>query len=207
MRPHAAHGVLRCLAALPLAALLAVAGCASPAAAPLPNGTGESPVAGSARTDPTDVPFLTAMVAHHDRTRVVAVEAAGRIVDPELRTLVAAIDATEADELATMRRWLAAAPADPAGGHAGHHGASATADPDPAPDPELDRLRSATAARFDAALVDVLTAHQRRAAALARAHLPVAVGPEVRALADRIERSRTAQLKLLSGLPAARPSS
>jgi uncharacterized protein (DUF305 family) len=149
------------------------------------------------------------MVAHHDRTRVIAAEAAGRIVDPELRTLVAAVDATEADELATMRRWLAAAAHDAQhGGPTAHHGgptgraarrgASVAA---PA-DVDLDRLRSATAARFDAVLVEVLAAHQRRAAALARAHLPAAVDPEVRALADRIERSRTAQLELLSGLPA-----
>ncbi|MGC4806852.1 DUF305 domain-containing protein [Micromonospora sp. DT233] len=176
--------------AVALAVLLTVAGCAPPAADP---GVAN-------RTEPADVPFLAAMVAHHDRTRVLAAEAAGRIVDPELRTLVAAIDATEADEVATMRRWLADAPADTAPHH-GHHGTSTAA----APDPDLARLRSAAVGRFDAVLVDVLTAHQRRAAALARAHLPVAAGPEVRALADRVERSRTAQLKLLSGLPATRP--
>ncbi|MGW1058161.1 DUF305 domain-containing protein [Micromonospora rubida] len=202
MRPDAVHGVRRRLAALPLAALLAVAGCASPAPAPPSGGTGAPPSAGSVRPDPADVPFLTAMVAHHDRTRVIAAAAAGRVTDAELRTLVAAVDATEADELATMRRWLAAAtpPGDDAG-HAGHHahpGGSPTADAD------LARLRSAPADRFDAVLVDVLTAHQHRAAALARAHRPVAVGAEVRDLADRIERSRTAQIQLMSRLPATR---
>ncbi|MCX4471976.1 DUF305 domain-containing protein [Micromonospora sp. NBC_01655] len=203
MRPTAAHGARRRVVALPLAALLAVAGCAAPAAAPASSsgGTGAPPAA-SVRPDPADVPFLTAMVAHHDRTRVIAAAAAGRVTDAELRTLVAAVDATEADELATMRRWLAAAtPSGDADGHASHHahpGGSPTADPD------LDRLRSAPADRFDAVLVAVLTAHQRRAAALARAHRPAAVGAEVRDLADRIERSRTAQIQLMSRLPAAR---
>ncbi|MFC5944415.1 DUF305 domain-containing protein, partial [Micromonospora harpali] len=155
---------------------------------------------------PAYVPFLPAMVSHHDRTRVVAAAATGRITDVELRTLVAAVDVTEADELATMRRWLAAAPDGGATAPAGHHphhdvqgtqGAAATADPD------LARLRAAPAGRFDAVLVEVLTAHQRAAVTLARAHLPVAVGPEVRVLADRIARSRAAQLRLLAGLPAA----
>ncbi|WP_432958665.1 DUF305 domain-containing protein [Micromonospora haikouensis] len=150
------------------------------------------------------------MVAHHDRTRVVAAAATDRITDVELRTLVAAVDVTEADELATMRRWLAAARDDGATSPAGHHphhdahhdardapGAATTADPD------LARLRAAPAGRFDAVLVEVLTTHQRAAVTLARGHLPVAVGPEVRDLADRIARSRSAQLRLLAGLPVA----
>ncbi|WP_229401777.1 DUF305 domain-containing protein [Micromonospora okii] len=215
-----------------LAALLAVGGCAASGAAPAAE---PGPPAGSAAAqppNPADVPFLKAMVAHHDRTRVLATEAAARLVDPKLRTLVAAIDATEADELATMRRWLRAVPADAGDPHAGHggkatasaasadehagHGAKATASagaadehaghgakPTAAVDADLERVRSATADRFDAVLVDVLAAHQRQAAALARAHLPTAVGPDVRDLADRIERSRTAQVKMLSELPAA----
>ncbi|MFC8905263.1 DUF305 domain-containing protein, partial [Micromonospora sp. NPDC057140] len=146
------------------------------------------------------VPFLRAMVAHHDRTRVIAAAATGRITDVELRTLVAAVDVTEADELASMRRWLAAAPdggtTGPAGHHP-HHDAPATADPD------LARLRAATTDRFDAVLVEVLTAHQRAAVTLARTHLPAAVGPEVRDLADRVARSRAAQIRLMAGLPAA----
>ncbi|WP_320064243.1 DUF305 domain-containing protein [Micromonospora sp. RTGN7] len=202
--------VLR-IAPLPLAVLLALAGCAPTVATPTgpASGTGAPPAsAGFARPDPADVPFLTAMVAHHDRTRVIAVAAAGRITDAELRTLVAAVDATEADELATMRRWLAAAtpPGDPAGpdAHSGHTGHDAHRPPSPTTDPDLARLSSAAAERFDAVLIDVLTAHQGRAVALARAHRPVAVGPEVRDLADRIERSRTAQIRLMAGLPAAR---
>ncbi|WP_353902283.1 DUF305 domain-containing protein [Micromonospora harpali] len=201
-------------AALALAALLVATGCAADPGPTAP--TPPAPPAASAPTPggdcarcapaPADVPFLRAMVSHHDRTRVVAAAATGRITDVELRTLVAAVDVTEADELATMRRWLAAAPDGGATAPAGHHphhdvqgtqGAAATADPD------LARLRAAPAGRFDAVLVEVLTAHQRAAVTLARAHLPVAVGPEVRVLADRIARSRAAQLRLLAGLPAA----
>ncbi|MFE9185991.1 DUF305 domain-containing protein [Micromonospora haikouensis] len=205
-------------AALALAALLVATGCAADPGPTAP--TPPAPPAASAPTPggdcarcapaPADVPFLRAMVSHHDRTRVVAAAATGRITDVELRTLVAAVDVTEADELATMRRWLAAAPDGGVTAPAGHHphhdahddvqgtqGAAATADPD------LARLRAAPAGRFDAVLVEVLTAHQRAAVTLARAHLPVAVGPEVRDLADRIARSRAAQLRLLAGLPAA----
>ncbi|MFF3855506.1 DUF305 domain-containing protein [Micromonospora sp. NPDC002575] len=193
-------------AALALAALLAAAGCATgvgPSAPPA--STVPSPPAVSAPA-PADVPFLRAMVAHHDRTRVIAAAATGRIADGELRTLVAAVDVTEADELATMRRWLAAAPDGDATGPAGHHShhdAQGAHDAPATADPDLARLRAAPAGRFDAVLVEVLTAHQRAAVTLARAHLPAAVGPEVRDLADRIARSRAAQIRLMAGLPAA----
>ncbi|WP_431913131.1 DUF305 domain-containing protein [Micromonospora carbonacea] len=201
-------------AALALAALLAVAGCAPDPGPPAPAPSGgplPAPPAVSAPA-PADVPFLRAMVAHHDRTRVIAAAATGRITDAELRTLVAAVDVTEADELATMRRWLAAAPDGDAPGSPGHHphhdtgdarGASATHDAPATADPDLARLRAAPPGRFDAVLVEVLTAHQRAAVALARRHLPAAVGPEVRDLADRVARSRAAQIRLMAGLPAA----
>ncbi|QLD28560.1 DUF305 domain-containing protein [Micromonospora carbonacea subsp. aurantiaca] len=204
-------------AALALAALLAVAGCAPDPGPPAPAPSGgplPAPPAVSAPA-PADLPFLRAMVAHHDRTRVIAAAATGRITDAELRTLVAAVDVTEADELATMRRWLAAAPHGDAPGSPGHHphhdthdtsdaqGASATPDAPATADPDLARLRAAPPGRFDAVLVEVLTAHQRAAVALARRHLPAAVGPEVRALADRVARSRAAQIRLMAGLPAA----
>ncbi|MFG1902753.1 DUF305 domain-containing protein [Micromonospora carbonacea] len=204
-------------AALALAALLAVAGCAPDPGPPAPAPSGgplPAPPAVSVPA-PADVPFLRAMVAHHDRTRVIAAAATGRITDAELRTLVAAVDVTEADELATMRRWLAAAPDGDAPGSPGHHphhdthdtsdaqGASATRDAPATADPDLARLRAAPPGRFDAVLVEVLTAHQRAAVALARRHLPAAVGPEVRDLADRVARSRAAQIRLMAGLPAA----
>ncbi len=148
-------------------------------------------VAGSAGLVGVDAPFLTAMVAHTERTLEIVELVEGRVTDPGLRTLLAAIEATEADELRTMRTWLRDAGRPTTGGghdHAGH------ADAD-----DLARLRDAAPADVDRVLRAVLTGHQRAAADLARAHLAVGGSPPVRDLAERVARSRTAQLGLLAG--------
>ncbi|MCN0179429.1 DUF305 domain-containing protein [Salinispora arenicola] len=135
-----------------------------------------------------DVPFLTALVAHNQRTLEIVHLSEGRLVDPELRTLAAAVAATEADELRTARTWLRAAGRPTSGGH-DHHGHADAAD--------LARLREAAPADVDRVLRTVLVEHQRAAADLARAHRAVGGSAPVRALADRVARSRTAQAELL----------
>ncbi|TQL39600.1 DUF305 domain-containing protein [Salinispora arenicola] len=136
-----------------------------------------------------DVPFLTALVAHNQRTLEIVHLSEGRLVDPELRTLAAAVAATEADELRTARTWLRAAGRPTSGGH-DHHGHADAAD--------LARLREAAPADVDRVLRTVLVEHQRAAADLARAHRAVGGSAPVRALADRVARSRTAQAELLA---------
>lgn len=172
-----------------LAALLLVGGCTDG-----PAGTaGASPpaVATPAGLVGVDAPFLTAMVAHTERTLEIVELVEGRVTDPELRTLLAAIGATEADELRTMRTWLRDAGRPTSGGghdHSGHADAH-----------DLARLRDAAPAEVDRALRAVLAEHQRAAADLARAHLSVGGSAPVRDLADRVARSRAAQVELLAG--------
>ncbi|GAB3956526.1 hypothetical protein GCM10027614_69030 [Micromonospora vulcania] len=95
-----------------------------------------------------------------------------------------------------MRGWLPTA--GPGTGVAGHdhagHGDNAA----------LDRLRAASAADVDRVLREVLADHQRAAADLARAQVDVGRSAQVRELARRIEQSRTAEVGLLTGPPAAR---
>lgn len=177
-----------------LLGLLLVPGCAAdpapaPAGAPAPAATASAAIRG------LDVVFLTMMVAHTERTLEIVGLVRDRLTDGELRTLVAAIESTESDELATMRSWLRAA--DPAA-TAGHHDHTGHADAG-----DLARLRSATGADVDRVLREVLTAHQQAAADLARAHRATAVAPEVADLARRVEQSRTAQVELMAGRPAA----
>ncbi|SCG66825.1 Uncharacterized conserved protein, DUF305 family [Micromonospora echinaurantiaca] len=177
-----------------LLGLLLVTGCAAdpappPAGAPAAAGTASAAVRG------LDVVFLTMMVAHTERTLEIVRLVRDRLTDGELRTLVAAIETTESDELTIMRGWLRAAdPAATAGrhDHAGHADAA-----------DLDRLRSATGADVDRVLREVLSAHQQAAADLARAHRATAVAPEVADLARRVEQSRTAQVELMARRPAA----
>ncbi|MGK5739132.1 DUF305 domain-containing protein [Micromonospora sp. URMC 103] len=190
-----------------LAAVLLAAGCATgpaPSATPAPPPVAASAAApgGSAPTAASgiDLLFLTMMAAHTEQTLEIVRSVRDRVTDPELRTLVAAIDVTEADELATMRGWLQAASQAPDEArrrhdHAGH-GVSAT---------DLARLRDAADGEVDAVLREVLADHQRAAADLARAHVSAGTDERVRDLARRIEQSRTAEVRLLAGSPAAQP--
>ncbi|RKN49120.1 DUF305 domain-containing protein [Micromonospora endolithica] len=174
-----------------LVVLLFAAGCAGGDGDP-----GPTPAATPVGLQGVDAPFLQAFVAHSERTLELTRAVAGRVTDPQLRTLVAAVEATETDELRTARTWLRDAGRPTAGGrhdHAGH------ADAD-----DLERLRRAGPAEVDPTLGTLLTAHQRAAADLARAHLAVGGSAPVRELAERVARSRDAQVDLIATLPAAR---
>ncbi|MFI6329736.1 DUF305 domain-containing protein [Micromonospora chersina] len=184
----------RPLTAVLLAALLAAAGCAgqpAPTAATRPGPAVETATSG------IDALFLAMMVAHTEQTLELVKVGLDRGTDPQLRTLIAAVRATETDELATMRGWLreagpSAVAAAERHDHSGHSDAAAG----------LARLRAAPADQVDRVLADVLAAHQRTAAKLARAQVQAGTSVRVRDLAGRIERSRTAEVALLAKLPA-----
>ncbi|WP_433532130.1 DUF305 domain-containing protein [Micromonospora sp. CA-263727] len=193
------------LPALALLAVLLAAGCGgapastagdtpAPPAAGTP-ATGISGTPGTAEMTGIDLLFLSMMAGHTEQTLEIVRLVRDRLADTELRTLVAAIEVTEADELETARTWLARAGRSArADDHAGH-----------GTGPEqLARLRDAPAADLDAVLIEVLSAHQQAAADLARAHLAAGTDERVRDLARRVEQSRTAQVQLMASRPAAR---
>ncbi|MET8117961.1 DUF305 domain-containing protein [Micromonospora sp. NPDC005189] len=184
-----------------LAALLLTSACAgsAPSAVPQPAPVAGSTVAGSTTDGSTaegdamsgiDVVFLSTMVGHSERTLQIVRLARDRVRDDALRTLAAAIEATEADELSAMRGWLpTAGPGASVGVH--HHEGHGD-------DAALDRLRTAPDADVDRVLRQVLADHQRAAADLARAQVGVGRNERVRDLARRIEQSRTAEVELLT---------
>ncbi|MEU6074358.1 DUF305 domain-containing protein [Micromonospora sp. NPDC047074] len=178
------------------AALLVTTGCA-PGAAPVPPAPPGSTASAEAAMNGLDVVFLTTMVAHTERTLEITGLGRDRVTDARLRTLVAAIEVTEADELATLRGWLReAGPAATGGGHRHDHNHG---DGD-----SLARLRAAPDGAVDPVLRQVLAEHQQAAADLARSHQTVGSSPRVRDFARRVEQSRTAEVSLLSGGPDAR---
>ncbi|MGC4746465.1 DUF305 domain-containing protein [Micromonospora sp. DT201] len=166
-------------------------------ASPAGSAAAGSAVAGSpadvAEMSGIDVVFLSTMVGHSERTLQIVRLARDRVRDDALRTLAAAIEATEADELAAMRGWLpTAGPGASAAAHQHEgHGDEAA----------LDRLRTAPDADVDRVLRAVLADHQRAAADLARAQVGVGRNERVRDLARRIQQSRTAEVELLRGTP------
>nr|WP_309227174.1 DUF305 domain-containing protein [Micromonospora thermarum] len=181
-RPH----LVALLAVLLAGGCTGGSGTAAPATPP-----GSTPASTPASLAGVDAPFLTAMVAHTERTLEIVRLVEGRLTDAQLRTLLDAIEATESDELRTMRTWLRDAGRPTSGGghdHAGHAGAD-----------DLARLRAASPAEVDRELRAVLSAHQRAAADLAHAHLTAGGSVPVRELAERVARSRTAQIALLAG--------
>ncbi|MFU8871747.1 DUF305 domain-containing protein [Micromonospora sp. SL4-19] len=180
-----------------VALLLSATGCARHPEPPVPQQTPAGAVA-DASTSPIDVLFLAMMVAHTEQTLQIVRLGLDRASDPETRTLIAAIEVTEADELSTMRGWLRdAGPSAMAAAarhdHSGHSDAAAA----------LARLRVAPAGEVDRVLLDALSAHQRAAADLARAQLDAGTSATVRELARRIEQSRTAEVALMAKLAAA----
>lgn len=180
-----------------LTLVTAVAGCAPVPARPTPAAT---PGVGAA-SSPIDLLFLTMMAAHIDQTRQIVRLGLARTADPEIRTLIAAVDVTEADEATTMRGWLRDAGPSAAAvaahhDHSGHSDAAAG----------LARLRAAPPGQVDRVLLDVLATHQRQAADLARAQVRAGTSDRVRELAGRIERSRTAEVELMTKLRAAHRS-
>ncbi|MGW3783334.1 DUF305 domain-containing protein [Micromonospora chokoriensis] len=189
-----------------LAALLLTGACAGspdpggPQPAPAPP-AGSSAAMGSASVGSDslgelsgiDVVFLSTMVGHSERTLQIVRSSRDRVRDDALRTLAAAIEATEADELVAMRGWL---PTTGPGASAAAHHHEGHGD-----DAALDRLHNAPAPDVDRMLREVLADHQRSAADLARAQVGVGRNERVRDLARRIEQSRTAEVELLRGTP------
>ncbi|MFI8807565.1 DUF305 domain-containing protein [Micromonospora chalcea] len=186
---------LRRASAALLGVVLTLAGCGGPPAAdpspPVPSATASAP---DTTVSGIDALFLAMMVAHTEQTLEIVRLGLDRATDTRIRTLIAAVRATETDELATMREWLrdagpsaAAAAAAARHDHSGHSDAAAG----------LARLRAAAPADADRVLVDVLSRHQRTAADLARAQVAAGTSERVRELARRIERSRTAEIELM----------
>ncbi|MFI7250299.1 DUF305 domain-containing protein [Micromonospora chalcea] len=185
---------LRRASAALLAVMVTLTGCGGPPAAdpspPIPSAT--VPGGADATVSGIDALFLAMMVVHTEQTLEIVRLGLDRATDTRIRTLIAAVRATETDELATMREWLrdagpSAAAAAARHDHSGHSDAAAG----------LASLRAAAPADADRVLLDVLSRHQRTAADLARAQATAGTSERVRELARRIERSRTAEIELM----------
>ncbi|MFB4315955.1 DUF305 domain-containing protein [Actinomadura sp. 21ATH] len=146
-----------------------------------------------------DVMFLQMMIAHHRQGVEMARLAAARARRAEVRTLAAAVVATQSDEVRTMSSWLGRwskptrAPHAP-GAHAEHGGLPATgAD-------EIRALKAAKGTAFEPAFLNLFVAHQHNAVKMARTEKGKGRDPGARAFAGRVEESRTDQIRQLLGL-------
>jgi uncharacterized protein (DUF305 family) len=172
-----------------LTGLLLLAGCAPRMSEP------SQPVAAPPVTvggvNQNDVMFLQMMVPHLEQGRTIAHLAIDRAGRDDVRVLAAAIESTQADEEATMsarlREWHQPSTA-PVDAHSGHGGMPQTVDA------EIAALRRTTGPDFDRRFLNVMIAHQDDAIQLARVETATGSDPSAKALADRIDRSRSAQI-------------
>lgn len=184
-----------------------VAGCvtappAAPGTAATTRPTATEPTPGPARNafNSVDVMFLQMTLDQHAAAAELTRLATARSTDAEVRMLAAAIEVTQADEARTMSGWLAGwgQPTTPDPGASGAHGRHGDHD-------GHDALRGSTAAdiallagspadEFDRTFLNILIAHQHNAVELARMARDAGSDPQVRDLAELIDRSRTAQI-------------
>lgn len=219
-----AGAVLRSRLIPMLAGALLLAGCAGgqPAAPPSPQApssqapsshahgssapssaapTGNVPGSGhgNAAFNAADVMFLQMMIPHHGQAVEIAKLARTKATRKEIRELAAAVEATQNSEAAQMTAWLrewnqpTTVDTNP-DAHA-HHGGM------PATSPEvIAALAKRSGPEFDKDAVNLLTGHQHGAVAMARTELRDGSSQRAKDLADRIVKSRTAQIQQLLAL-------
>ncbi|MBG0826744.1 DUF305 domain-containing protein [Planomonospora sp. ID67723] len=171
-------------------------GSAARASEPVPEGSAAPASASSGAFNDADVMFLQMMIPHHRQGMEMAALAGTRSARDSVRTLAAAVGATQGDEAAVMTRWLEGWKQPltaEAGAHDAHGGLHATR-----PE-EITELAKLTGAEFDARFLNVLVAHQHNAVEMARTEIRTGRHPRVKQLARMIDQSRSAQIREMLG--------
>lgn len=178
-----------------LTAVVLLAGCGTPARQAHQDGVAPATaVTASGPHNAFDVMFLQMMIGHQRQGLQMLQLGKQKAVREDVVNLAGAIDVTEAEEVQTMTRWLTAwneplvEVSDPAM-HAAHGGRPATgAD-------EIAALRAASGADFEMKFLNLLIAHQHNAVEMAQQLAVNGQNPTVKELAERIQLSRTQQIK------------
>jgi uncharacterized protein (DUF305 family) len=145
-----------------------------------------------------DVMFLQMMVQHHDQGVRIARTAQARPLRPQVRTLAKAIESTQAQEITTMTGWL----------HAWRHPLTANAHEHAAhggmPQTSETAIAALRRSGDEHRFLNTLIAHQDDAVQLARQEIATGRNSQVKELAIRIDRSRTAQVQQMLAWLAAK---
>ena len=191
--PRARRGV--CRVALLVVAAVTLTGCGSGEPARNPAGPAAADAA-AAGANPVDVMFLQMMLPHHAQGLAIVRLAGNRPIRGAVRDLATAIEATQTTESTTMAAWLNAwhqLSTVPDSAHAAHGGAVGTSEA------EINRLAMTPDTTFERDFLNLLLAHQDDAVQIARMETRTGIHPDAKNLADRIDRSRSAQIKLILG--------
>ncbi|ROP31384.1 uncharacterized protein (DUF305 family) [Couchioplanes caeruleus] len=178
-----------------LSAALLLSACGTAPDAPVQVSTdAKAVVKAEGKHNDTDVMYLQMMVAHHEQG-LEMVRLAGKTAQrDDIKILAQAVDATQSDEVALMKSWLAdwkkPATVDHApSAHADHGGLPATSEK------EIAALRKAKGEAFEKAFLNLFVAHQHNAVEMAQMERTDGENAEAKAFADRVRDSRTDQIK------------
>ncbi|MEV5887797.1 DUF305 domain-containing protein [Nonomuraea fuscirosea] len=142
-----------------------------------------------------DVMFVQMMVKHHRQGIEIAKAGTSRATTSELKTLTAAIESTQQDEVEMMLRWLHSwqQPLTPATEAHDHHGGQ--------PETDVKQIQALKASKnFEYDLCNLLIAHQDDAVQMAAAEVADGANPEVQRWAAQVQASRRGQIDLLMDL-------
>ena len=145
-----------------------IGGCGRPRAEPpvAPDSHASAgPVAPSRRYAEADVRFMQRMIDHHAQALAMTALVPTRAATENVRVMAQRVDVSQRDEIARMRRWLAARGehVPTSGGH--DHGAGGSHAPMPgmlSPD-EMRRLAEAAGAAFDRLFLESMIRHHEGA--------------------------------------------
>ncbi|WP_283138038.1 DUF305 domain-containing protein [Rhizohabitans arisaemae] len=175
-------------------AVLALGGCAAGSVAEA-QPAHLRPATGPAAKDavnPADVMFLQMMVAQNRQSMDIAKLAADRSPAAEVRSLAAAIRATQETEVRTMSGWLRAWDQPLTGkadAHASHGGM-----PGPSKQ-QIKRLKSGSLDRFDREFLNLMISLLDDSIQMARVESDSGANTGAKAMARQMDVSRSAQIK------------
>jgi uncharacterized protein (DUF305 family) len=142
-----------------------------------------------------DVMFVQMMVQHHRQGIEIAKVGTSRATTPQLKTLTAAIESTQQDEVEMMLRWLHSwdQPLTPATGAHDHHGGM--------PETDVKRIQALKKSRnFEYDVLNLLVAHQDGAVRMAATEASGGANPTVKDWAGQVQSSRKAQIGMMRDL-------
>lgn len=175
------------------AAESATAGADSPANSPAGSPAGST---ADMEVNDADVAFVQGMIPHHQQALEMATLARSRAEAAPVRALAGRIEQAQGPEIETMTGWLEewdrplpSMAGDGAMAGMDHGQSSGMMDQG-----DLDRLRSATGARFDELFLTMMVEHHRGAIETARAEQADGQAPEVVALAASIADAQTKEI-------------
>ncbi|QGN49166.1 DUF305 domain-containing protein [Micromonospora sp. WMMC415] len=148
--------------------------------------------AGNTHND-ADVMYLQMMVAHHGQGLQLVRLAKTRAQREEIKTLAAAVEATQGDEVTMMKSWLdtwskpTTVDHDP-GSHAAHGGLPATGAE------QIAALEKAAGADFDRQFLNLFVGHQHNAVEMSQREAKEGANPETKEFARRVQESRIDQI-------------